>query len=376
MNKQQEEQGFDTKGALLSLASGLNALILPTARDQSAAGQLAEYQKQKEQLRSANKTAAYFESIGRNDLAQLVRDRAISGRDAFSTYTQEQAAARSLEAQKAATAEDRAFQKEMFGMRTQADINKQGITFQNQKDLAAYEADLASQNPKDATAIQEYKLALSQGYTGSYIDFKDRLKRDPQMGQIPEGYKLVTKTLDDGSVEYTYEPIKGSPAYQKAQEAAQKKESRAETRETMTNTILREAQKARELIGNWSTGAGAFLLQGLPTTDARALAGHVRSLQAQATIETLNAMRQESPTGGALGNVTNQENAMLAAKAGLLDPMSKPEVFKQQLDDYELTLLQIVHGSEEGLKRFNEGRSGGGSNPKRLKFDSQGNVVE
>lgn len=155
---------------------------------------------------------------------------------------------------------------------------------------------------------------------------------------------------------YRLVPIEGSQAEVERKEIEQKEAKKAGTKTTMTDTILNEAQKARDLTSNWSTGFGSFLLQGLPRTDARQLVGHVEALKAQATIETLNAMRQESPTGGALGNVTERENTMLAAKAGLLDPMSEPDVFKAQLDDYERTLLRIVHGPDEGDRIFAQTR--------------------
>lgn len=47
---------------------------------------------------------------------------------------------------------------------------------------------------------------------------------------------------------------------------------------------------------------------------------------------------------------------MLAAKLGALDP-SSPN-FLRDLDDYELSLLKVVHGAEAGEKIFNETRSG------------------
>jgi non-homologous end joining protein Ku len=93
-------------------------------------------------------------------------------------------------------------------------------------------------------------------------------------------------------------------------------------------------------------------------------------------------MRQESPTGGALGNVTERENAMLAAKAGLLDPLASAEDFKRQLDEYERTLLEIVHGEAKGREIFSQTRSApaaqqqptaGGA--KVIKYDAQGNRI-
>ena len=57
-------------------------------------------------------------------------------------------------------------------------------------------------------------------------------------------------------------------------------------------------------------------------------------------------MRAASPTGGALGSVTDSESAMLASKAGALDPTSPN--FVRDLDDYERSLLRTIHGREAG----------------------------
>jgi hypothetical protein len=94
-----------------------------------------------------------------------------------------------------------------------------------------------------------------------------------------------------------------------------------------------------------------------PYSDSAEVARQVDVLKSQAKVENLNAMRQSSPTGGALGSVTEKEADMLAAKSGALDP-SSPN-FERDLDDYELTLLQVVHGPEEGARIFQATREGG-----------------
>lgn len=202
------------------------------------------------------------------------------------------------------------------------------------------------------TEAEALQMALSQTKAGTtvHVGAQGEKLPPPPSGYVYRYNDDRTVKLDDQGVPMVV-PLSGGP-----KDEAKTEEAKEQSKKTMTGTILQEAQKARDLIGPYSTGFGS-LLSGLPTTDARQLEAHVSSLKAQATIETLNAMRQQSPTGGALGNVTNAENKMLAAKAGALDPASGADAFRQQLDDYELTLLQIVHGNDAGSKIFKESRS-------------------
>jgi hypothetical protein len=59
-------------------------------------------------------------------------------------------------------------------------------------------------------------------------------------------------------------------------------------------------------------------------------------------------MRQASPTGGALGSVTEKEGAMLAAAAGAIDPNAGKAQVEKALDNYEKTLLRVIHGPKVG----------------------------
>jgi len=71
----------------------------------------------------------------------------------------------------------------------------------------------------------------------------------------------------------------------------------------------------------------------------------IDTLKSQASVSNLNAMRQASKTGGALGNVTERELAMLQNKSGILNQkIGDEEAFLKALQDYEKTLLMIVHG--------------------------------
>ena len=60
------------------------------------------------------------------------------------------------------------------------------------------------------------------------------------------------------------------------------------------------------LITPYSTGFGSFL-KSIPQTDALALNKSLETIKANIGFDKLQAMREASPTGGALGQVSNQE---------------------------------------------------------------------
>lgn len=177
------------------------------------------------------------------------------------------------------------------------------------------------------------------------------------MGNIPAGYQVE---YDEQGRPVSMSPLPGSPAALEAEAAAAKVEAGDARKDTITDTITSAASIARDLAtkaGN--TGVVGNMWATLPETDAAELRRQVDVLKSNATIENLTAMRQASPTGGALGSVTEKENAMLAAAAGAIDPSASPEAFQRQLDNYERTLLRIVHGAQEGDRIYNKTRAPG-----------------
>ncbi len=68
----------------------------------------------------------------------------------------------------------------------------------------------------------------------------------------------------------------------------------------------------------------------IPTTDARQLSGRVDTLKSALSFDRLQQMRDESKTGGALGNVSNVELGILGSNLAALYPASGD--FAQQLE--------------------------------------------
>lgn len=83
--------------------------------------------------------------------------------------------------------------------------------------------------------------------------------------------------------------------------------------------VDRSIDRATPLINELTTGFSGYLLKDLPSTTAYNLQRLLDTVKANIGFDALNSMRQNSPTGGALGNVTERELAFLQAVAGSLD---------------------------------------------------------
>lgn len=220
-----------------------------------------------------------------------------------------------------------------------------------------------AQAPDSTSGMQEYQFARSQGYDGSFMDYQQAMKKagstnivmpgQPTIGTVPQGW-AATK---DEAGNWSMAPIAGGP-----EDPTQANQARAQNLATSTDTITKAAGRARKIAtesGRWATGLGGQIIGetfGIGESSAGELRDQVAVLQANAKIENLQAMRAASPTGGALGAVSDSENAMLAAKAGALNPNAHPDVFQQQLDDYELSLLRVIHGYDAGTQIFEQSR--------------------
>lgn len=243
---------------------------------------------------------------------------------------------------------------------------------------------------KPTDDMREYDAAVAQGYKGTLQDWiidqrkagavSNTINMGPtgiDYGQPPKD--MAWSRAPDGSVRVDENGapmavmIKGSPSdasrvadiTKMAGEAignADKAAAKNDAALTATDVITSAASKARAAAGRQNLGpTGTSVVGQLPWTDSAEVLRQTAVLKSNATIEALNQMRQQSPTGGALGNVTEKEGAMLAAKAGALDPNSP--TFLRDLDDYERTLLRTIHGKEVGDKVYEATRKPGAKSP-------------
>lgn len=101
---------------------------------------------------------------------------------------------------------------------------------------------------------------------------------------------------------------------------------------------------------NTATGWGNYLTSGLPNSDGRKLNNYLNTIKANIGFDKLQDMRTNSPTGGALGQVSDMENKLLQAVNGALDPLQSDQL-KENLATIKEMYPQVL---EERRRAFDQ----------------------
>jgi hypothetical protein len=116
------------------------------------------------------------------------------------------------------------------------------------------------------------------------------------------------------------------------------------------NVVIGNIDNAKNLSSYWTTGLLGSYTSRIPGTPGHDLAATIETLGSNAAFERLQAMRESSPTGGALGQVSNYENQMLRSAYWSLAQSQSKEQFERNLDNFKKTFLDVVYGTDERLK--------------------------
>lgn len=137
------------------------------------------------------------------------------------------------------------------------------------------------------------------------------------------------------------EPIAGSPQ-------ARSETERRSGQVAAANVVTRDIDRVLERLDTAVlpvTGFGATtmaaLVGGSPAADVKRLRD---SLEANIAFNKLNELRQQSPTGGALGNVTDKDMELLKAVVGSLSQDQSPRQFRENLINVRNEFMRVIHG--------------------------------
>ncbi len=109
------------------------------------------------------------------------------------------------------------------------------------------------------------------------------------------------------------------------------------------DNVIATAKDAIAMVGPWTSGASGAVLGQIPGTEAMALTRTVGTIKANLGFDRLQRMRENSPTGGALGQVAVQElEALQSALASLDTSLPAPQLTAN---------LQKVIAHYEGWKK-------------------------
>ena len=137
----------------------------------------------------------------------------------------------------------------------------------------------------------------------------------------------------------------------KKQENRRKQTLRAGT------TVIQDLQRGLDLVTNdWSSisAATAGVAKNLPLTDAKTLNGYIESALSNVGLDTLQTMRENSPTGGALGQVPIQQQRRLEQVLGSLDITQRPEILQENLKRVINIYKDISYGTVDEIENLLE----------------------
>ena len=152
----------------------------------------------------------------------------------------------------------------------------------------------------------------------------------PIVDKPSKGFQRV---WDEQRQTYVDKPIPGGEVDVERSAGARASEIAASNYRRKSDIVNSNIKKAITMLdesGRWVAGFGT-LLSGLPESKARDFQATLDTVKANLGFEELQAMRDSSPTGGALGQVTEREIAFLQAIQGNLDAAQSPEQLKAVL---------------------------------------------
>jgi hypothetical protein len=218
-------------------------------------------------------------------------------------------------------------------------------SFSDNRPTSVQTADeLLASDPDRASTIREVlKLGQQQVNIGQ-----------SETGAIPPGWEMIN--TPEGR---TMRPVKDGPAdleMRRGRESAGRQQTL--TARQILPTID-DIQTARDLASSRTlgffprTGMLSGILKRIPgagqaTVDLEA---SIDAIGSGISLENLNQMRQSSPTGGALGNVSDKQSSLLSEAFGSLRQSQSEPLFLYNLARVENVLNDIVHGEGNGPKR-------------------------
>lgn len=212
-------------------------------------------------------------------------------------------------------------------------------------------------NRKTAPMAQQLISAqIGQQFKPSEYDYKPRddgsivaiNKKNPRDTQIiqPGNSADLIKFAADKEAATTTAKLKAERAVTQPERERQQKQ----TADIVTQDIDRTLGKITTMPGR-TTGVGGQVLSGIPGTEAHNVSKLLDTIKANAGFDQLNKMRQSSPTGGALGNVTERELALLQSTIGNLEQTQDEQQLGDNLRRVKNAWLDIIHGPGNGPPR-------------------------
>lgn len=216
--------------------------------------------------------------------------------------------------------------------------------------------------PKQPSSVQEFLFYRQQGGMDDFATFLSKkgggsnitLNTGPQgqnFGSPPKDMEWVRDAtgkvvIDERGIPKAL-PIEGTKTYIEQEKILEGKKSSASTDTSSAQNVLLNVERIRDRIKestllNPGTGFLAETFVNIGGTLAADIKALVSPIKASIGFDRLQKMREESPTGGALGQVSEMELDLLNSSLQSLDQSQSQEQFLENLDEVEKRYSDIV----------------------------------
>lgn len=229
--------------------------------------------------------------------------------------------------------------------------DKQPAPTDDQRKLAQINEERAAAG-QPPLSLEEFLAGKKSGLTVNVgpngVDYGD-----PGAGLVWQRSPKGEIVLDDRGAPIAI-PFQGGKPYEEML-ARDAKLALGDAREDVkSNVVVQDIDRALDaIVANpmLTTGIGAQLTGGLGGSPALDVSSLIDTVKANAGFKELQAMRESSPTGGALGNITEKEIAYLQATIGNLSVEQSAEQLIDNLKRVKNAYLDIIHGEGNGPPR-------------------------
>jgi hypothetical protein len=208
-------------------------------------------------------------------------------------------------------AEDKVFRGEQA--QAQRDFQMEQLRMRSEDARLSQQERIAAQQQLAQMQIQARNDAAEQQRAFQRESSRDRAAMVASSGgqKAPPGYRFK----QDGNLE----AIPGGPADAKAGEAAEKTNMRQDAALSRANLVIDKVEKALDQTGILTTGVLGAMSGITPGMPAYNYQKTLDTIIGNIGFQELQAMREASPTGGALGQVAVKELEMLQSVLSSLD---------------------------------------------------------
>lgn len=230
----------------------------------------------------------------------------------------------------------------------QSGLERADPMYQLQLQTAQAQLDqLRNPQPESTNSISNYEYLVRNGVdpaAAQGMAFGGGGTTVNNLGNIPSGYEVFQDPTTGAT---QMRPIAGGPADQAARAAQEASVTDRRQTERYGNVVTEDIGRALDLIEAdpaFTTGVIGQALSQIGGTPANRVANLIETVESNVGFDRLQAMRESSPTGGALGSVTERELSLLTSSIGALKQSNNDQDLAYNLRRVNKIYMDIIHG--------------------------------